>query len=165
MASCAPEITPSERSGSFSKQKTSFASISGSMFGSWYGQILRMALRVDVERPQRSLTSNVGSSDTVIAQPGARHDTYGWSIHVPARSSLVGIEDSDFFRSVLERAARPSDGRRWRTTYSIPLDSQKRRLSPLEPSSLTTNMSGLSSSTVGTKSMTPWPLLMNASFT
>ena len=33
MASWAPEMMPSERSGSFSKQKTSFASISGSIFG------------------------------------------------------------------------------------------------------------------------------------
>ena len=75
MESCAPEMMPSERSGSFSKQKTSLASVSGSMFGSWKGQIFRITFRVDVDRPQRSRISKVGSSEMVSAHPGAKHDT------------------------------------------------------------------------------------------
>ena len=70
MASCAPEIWPASRSGLFSKQNTSRASISGSIFGSFTGHILRIAFLVLVERPQRSLMSNVGSTDKVMAQPG-----------------------------------------------------------------------------------------------
>ncbi len=47
-------------------------------------------LRVEVERPQRSRTSKVGTSDMVIAHPGAWQLTYGWSIQVPAKSRRVG---------------------------------------------------------------------------
>ena len=70
MESCAPEICPSSRSGLFSKQKTRRASISGSIFGSLIGHIFRIILRVEVESPQRSLTSKVGSREMVMAQPG-----------------------------------------------------------------------------------------------
>ena len=124
-----------------------------------------MTLRVEVDRPQRSRISNVGSSEIVRAQPGARHDTYGWSIHVPARSSRVGSCDEVCFSAVLERACSPSCGVRCNTTYSIPRSAQNRRFSSLPPSSFTTRMSGCSASTVGTKSMIPLPALMKASFT
>ena len=54
-------MMPSLRSGSFSKQNTSFASISGSMSGSFTGQIFWIIFLVEVERPQRSRTSKVGN--------------------------------------------------------------------------------------------------------
>ena len=75
MLSCAPLMMPSLRSGSFSKQKTNLASVSGSMSGNFIGQIFLIMLRVDVERPQRSRTSKVGCNEMVIAQPGAKHET------------------------------------------------------------------------------------------
>ena len=156
---------PPERSGSFSRQKANLASISGSMFGSCKGQYFLIVFRVLVLRPQRSLISKVGSSETVIAQPGARLLTYGWSIQVPAKSKRVGIWLSTFFKEVLERASRPFCGVLLRTMYSIPRSRQKSLLISLLPSSFTTRISGLSMSTVGTKSMRPLPALMKASFT
>ena len=165
MESWAPDTMPSERSGSFSKQNTSFASVSGSMFGSWNGQIFRIMFRVDVDSPQRSRISKVGSREMVRAHPGAKHDTYGWSIHVPARSSRVGIWQGVCFSAVLERACSPSCGVRCSTTYSMPRSSHSRRFSSFPPSSLTTKTSGFTISSVGTKSMTPSPALMQASFT
>lgn len=124
IASCAPEIMPSDLSGSFSKQKTSFASISGSILGSSKGQILRIAFLVEVERPPRSMISNVGSTETVIAQPGAYCETYGWSIQVPAKSTRVGIRQILSFKEVLDLTSKPSEGFLFNTTYSIPLSSQ-----------------------------------------
>ena len=66
--------------------------------------MLLMRLRVEVDRPLRSLISNVGSRDTVTAQPGACLETYGWSIHVPARSRRVGMRHESLLSEVLERA-------------------------------------------------------------
>ena len=165
IASCAPLMMPSSRSGWFSKQNTRRARVSGSMFGRLYGQMRRMTLRVLVDSPQRSRTSNVGSSEIVMAQPGAYWLTYGWSIHVPAKSRRVGIWLSVFLRSVLLRAFSPSWGSRSRTTYSIPRSSQRRRLSSLPPSLFTTRMSGFTMSSVGRKSNMPLPALIYASLT
>ncbi len=66
--SCAPEI--SVRPGSFSYRKSICASFSGFSAGNWYGHILRAALRVLVDMPQRSLNSMMGSSEIVMAHPG-----------------------------------------------------------------------------------------------
>ena len=49
--------------------------------------------------------------------------------------------ESCFFRSLLERASRPSCGTLSSTTYSMPRSSQMRRLSSFPPSELTTRIS------------------------
>lgn len=86
MASCAPEMCPPSRSGLFSKQNTSRASISGSIFGSLMGQIFWMILRVEVESPLRSWISNVGSREMVSAHPDdARSRKAGQSRCQPGR--------------------------------------------------------------------------------
>ena len=96
----------------------------------------------------------------VRAHPGAKHDTYGWSIQVPAKSSRVGTWQGVRFNAVLERASSPSCGVRSSTTYSMPRSSHNRRFSSFPPSSFTTNTSGFTTSSVGTKSMIPLPALI-----
>src|SRR5450759_646298 len=91
--------------GSLSYLKRIFASFSGFSIGRQAFHNSIAFLRVDVAIPERSLKSIVGSIDAVTAQPPPNFETYGWSIHVPARSILYGIGVS-FLKVVEDRTGR-----------------------------------------------------------